>query len=182
MGGSTLLTAREAAEYLHVSIFTLGKMEKEGLLSPFRTPGGHRRYSLRMLNDYLERSRLRGSCTAGRDKRVLLVDEPGRIDSLIQALGGGYRIASASDPFQIGLRLAEFAPSLVIINIATPHIEGPELCQQVKREKSDLKVLALGPGGEPPPGADAYLSNLEGLRERVEDLLGERSSGEPSNV
>jgi MerR family transcriptional regulator/heat shock protein HspR len=53
----TILTAREAAEYLRVSPYTLRKMETEGNLIPFRTPGGHRRYSLRMLNKYLEESR-----------------------------------------------------------------------------------------------------------------------------
>jgi MerR family transcriptional regulator/heat shock protein HspR len=53
----TILTAREAAEYLRVSPYTLRKMETEGSLIPFRTPGGHRRYSLRMLNKYLEESR-----------------------------------------------------------------------------------------------------------------------------
>lgn len=52
-----ILTAKEAAEYLRVSLYTLRKMELEGWLSPFRTPGGHRRYSLRMLDEYLERSR-----------------------------------------------------------------------------------------------------------------------------
>jgi excisionase family DNA binding protein len=52
-----ILTAREAAEYLRVSSYTLRKMETEGSLIPFRTPGGHRRYSLRMLNKYLEESR-----------------------------------------------------------------------------------------------------------------------------
>ena len=52
-----LLTAREAGEYLHISLLTLAKVEREGLLIPFRTPGGHRRYSLQMLNEYLERSR-----------------------------------------------------------------------------------------------------------------------------
>jgi len=57
----TLLTAKEAAEYLRVSLFTLGKIEKQGGLVPFRTPGGHRRYSLTMLNEYLERSRQRSS-------------------------------------------------------------------------------------------------------------------------
>jgi excisionase family DNA binding protein len=54
----TLLTAREAAEYLRVSLYTLNKIEKQGGLVPFRTPGGHRRYSLEMLNQYLETSRL----------------------------------------------------------------------------------------------------------------------------
>jgi len=53
----TILTAGEAAEYLRVSLYTLRKMETEGSLIPFRTPGGHRRYSLKMLNEYLEKSR-----------------------------------------------------------------------------------------------------------------------------
>jgi excisionase family DNA binding protein len=53
----TLLNAREAAQYLRVSLFTLSRIEREGGLVPFRTPGGHRRYSMRMLHDYLENSR-----------------------------------------------------------------------------------------------------------------------------
>ncbi len=53
----TILTAKEAAEYLRVSLYTLRIMENEGSLNPFRTPGGHRRYSLRMLDEYLEKSR-----------------------------------------------------------------------------------------------------------------------------
>jgi len=59
----SLLRAREAAEYLNVSLATLGRMEKEGELTPFRTPGGHRRYSLAMLDEYLEGSRRRPSAT-----------------------------------------------------------------------------------------------------------------------
>jgi excisionase family DNA binding protein len=52
-----LLTAREAARYLHISLFTLNKIEKQGRIVPFRTPGGHRRYNLAMLNEYLQASR-----------------------------------------------------------------------------------------------------------------------------
>ncbi|MEO0250421.1 MAG: helix-turn-helix domain-containing protein [candidate division WOR-3 bacterium] len=54
----TILTAKEAAEYLRVSLYTLRRMENEGSLIPFRTPGGPRRYSLQMLTEYLEQSRL----------------------------------------------------------------------------------------------------------------------------
>jgi len=54
-----LLTAKEAARYLRVSLFTLSKIEREGGLVPYRTPGGHRRYSLSMLNRYLNNSRQR---------------------------------------------------------------------------------------------------------------------------
>jgi excisionase family DNA binding protein len=52
-----LLRAKEAAEYLGVSLVTLRRMERQGALSPYRTPGGHRRYSVEMLEEYLESSR-----------------------------------------------------------------------------------------------------------------------------
>jgi len=54
-----LLTAREAAAFLHVSLNTLWRMERRNLISPYRTPGGHRRYSVDMLRMYLERTRVR---------------------------------------------------------------------------------------------------------------------------
>jgi excisionase family DNA binding protein len=67
-----LLTAKEAAQYLRVSVFTLGRMDKQGLLVPFRTPGGHRRYSLEMLDEYLERSRV---ALVRNEKRVPAADD-----------------------------------------------------------------------------------------------------------
>jgi len=58
-----LLSAKEAARYLGISLATLARMEKRGDLSPYRTPGGHRRYSMEMLAEYLENSR---NCTSPR--------------------------------------------------------------------------------------------------------------------
>ena len=58
MEEKTVLTAKESAEYLRISTFTLRKIEQMGLIVPYRTPGGHRRYSLEMLNEYLEKSRV----------------------------------------------------------------------------------------------------------------------------
>lgn len=52
-----MLNSREAAEYLGISVNTLYRIEKQGDLYPFRTPGGHRRYDLKMLDDYLESTR-----------------------------------------------------------------------------------------------------------------------------
>jgi len=56
-GRDRLLNARDAVEYLGVSLSTLNRIEKQGLLVPFRTPGGHRRYGLQMLDEYLEGTR-----------------------------------------------------------------------------------------------------------------------------
>jgi excisionase family DNA binding protein len=54
---SGLITAKEAVDYLGISLSTLHKIEKQGLLVPFRTPGGHRRYDKSMLDEYLEASK-----------------------------------------------------------------------------------------------------------------------------
>ena len=58
MNDKRLLTAKEAASYLRISLFTLRKIEQQGLIVPYRTPGGHRRYSQEMLNEYREKSRI----------------------------------------------------------------------------------------------------------------------------
>ncbi len=60
-----LLNARDAIDYLGISLSTLNRIEKEGLLVPFRTPGGHRRYALRMLDEYLESTRQRPKRSRG---------------------------------------------------------------------------------------------------------------------
>ena len=52
-----LLAAKEASKYLGISLSTLRKIERAGLLVPFRTPGGHRRYDRKMLDEYLQKSR-----------------------------------------------------------------------------------------------------------------------------
>lgn len=52
-----LFGARKAEEILRISAETLRRAEKEGKLVPFRTVGGHRRYNLSMLREYLENSR-----------------------------------------------------------------------------------------------------------------------------
>jgi excisionase family DNA binding protein len=69
-----ILTAKEAAEYLRVSLASLHRMEKQGLLVPFRTVGGHRRYSLAMLNQYLENSRRPSSGSPSSRGRSLHAD------------------------------------------------------------------------------------------------------------
>ena len=63
-----ILAAKEAAEYLGVSLATLRKIESRGELVPSRTPGGHRRYSVAMLDEYFERSRRDGNGVQSPDQ------------------------------------------------------------------------------------------------------------------
>ena len=172
-----LLTAKEAIEYLHVSLFTLGRIERERLLVPFRTPGGHRRYSLEMLNEYLERTRSR---PGDGEKRILVVDDG---EEVVDRLAGTFpscRFSRAEDELSVGMKLAEFKPDLVLVNTGIPGLDGLDLCGRLDGREKQLKVVPFRPPRQTGEGADAEdfdLSSLGVLEHKIARFLEERSSG-----
>jgi site-specific DNA-methyltransferase (adenine-specific) len=51
-----IFTTKEAARHLGVSESTIYRMEKQGLISATRTPGGQRRFTKESIEDYLKKS------------------------------------------------------------------------------------------------------------------------------
>lgn len=52
-----LLATKQASEFLGVSVSTLYRMEKNGVLNPSKTPGGHRRFNTLELEKYMSESK-----------------------------------------------------------------------------------------------------------------------------
>jgi excisionase family DNA binding protein len=159
----SLLKARDAARYLNVSLATLDRIEKERKLTPFRTPGGHRRYSLAMLNEYLERSRQRfrsaspsikhaKSVQGGKPQngtvRILVVDsEPDTVELIIRALRADsdvYEFASASNGYEVGVQVMAFKPDLIVLSIAGPETDGFEVCEKIKGDPETAYIRIVG--------------------------------------
>jgi excisionase family DNA binding protein len=168
-GKMSLLRAREAAEYLNISLATLYRIEKDGGLMPFRTSGGHRRYSLAMLNEYLERSRqpslssgplIQQAETAQENKRphnplriLVADDEPDTVGLIIRALredSDVYEFASASTHYEIGVQVMTFKPDLIVLGMTGAETAGVELCKEIKSdpETGHIKVVGLVESGE----------------------------------
>jgi excisionase family DNA binding protein len=162
-GEMALLRAREAAEYLNVSLATLYRIEKEGNLTPFRTSGGHRRYSLAMLNEYLERSRqrflsersstkgaqnVRGGNPHRRKVRILVVDcEPDIMDLILRALhedNNIYEFASASSSYEVGVQVVVFKPDLIFLGMTRLGSGGCDICKKIKSEPETAHIKVVG--------------------------------------
>ena len=172
-----LLTAKEAAQYLRVSVFTLGRMDKQGLLVPFRTPGGHRRYSLEMLDEYLERSRV---ALDRNGRRVLVVDDGEEILHALAQSFASHRFHGASDDLQVGMRLAEFRPHLAVVNTRMKGLDGWQLCQRLSTEQPNLAILPFEIGVTASGAGDASdceRSDLNALEERIGQLLANAPPG-----
>jgi len=148
---------------LNVSLATLYRTEKEGKLTPFRTTGGHRRYSLAMLNEYLERSRQRsllanpsikhatnvqGDRLPDSAVRILVVDdEPDTVELIVKALhedSAVYEFASASTGYEIGVQVVAFKPDLVVLGMAGFEADGVEICKKIKSDPDTEHIKVVG--------------------------------------
>ena len=81
------------------------------------------------------------------NNRILTVDDDPQIRDLLTTIlaKNGYQTESATDGFDAGFKIREFKPSLIILDLIMPGIDGFEVCKHVKKnpETSHIKILAI---------------------------------------
>ncbi|GAC1417566.1 MAG: response regulator transcription factor [Actinomycetota bacterium] len=107
--------------------------------------------------------------------RVLVVeDEPVVRDVVVRYLRSeGYETAEAADGRQAQRSFTEMTPSLVLLDVMVPHIDGFELCRWI-RERSSVPIIMLTAKGEETDrivglelGADDYVTKPFSPRELI---------------
>src|SRR5215211_6806351 len=125
------LTLGQAAKYLGVAQSTIRKWSDQGRVPAFYTPGGHRRYRRRDLDNFLERSGPGGS---SRGPLVLIVDDDDRLREYIRVNleMEGYAVREAGSADE-GLNvLEESTPDLVLLDVMMPQVDGWEMLRRVQ--------------------------------------------------
>ena len=149
--GRQWLTPNEAAALLMVSPVTVRAWAARGELPAETTAGGHRRF----LRGELERfARLRGlrllepkpaPATAGL--RVLVVDDDSVFADFLAELlrQHGAEVAIALDGFAAGRAVERWQPSVVLLDLKMPGLDGFDVCRALKASPNtrDIRVLAL---------------------------------------
>ncbi len=145
----TYLTPNQVAELMMVSPATVRLWAQNGELNALTTPGGHRRF----LHNEVERfARQRGLTLnpAGDDgMRILIVDDDEQLSRyLVELLEGQPEkiITQAADNgFVAGLKVREFQPHVILLDLMMPGLNGFEVCRLVKsspRTKA-IRVIAM---------------------------------------
>lgn len=92
-------------------------------------------------------------------KLVLAVDDSATVRRLISVSleRKGYRVVTAEDGMQALVKLAEHMPSLVLLDITMPKMDGYEVCKVIKRNQTlkHVPVLMLS-------GKDGIFDKLKG--------------------
>ena len=122
--------------------------------------------------------------------RVLVVDDESDVTALLQYRleQEGYRVATLNDPLGFVVKVREFEPDLMLLDIMMPELSGIQLCRIVRADPmmKDIPVIFLSARGEVEDrikgleaGAEDYLSkpfNTNELLLRVSKMLSRSGS------
>jgi excisionase family DNA binding protein len=180
-------TTGEAADFCSVTINAVKKWIASGKLKAFRTPGGHYRINrddfLVFLDKYKLDVRMR---LFPERRRVLIVDDEPKVVEFIRgaldSTDGDYEVETACDGYEALIKVGDFKPELLILDIMMPNIDGFEVCRRIKSDESlkEIAILAVTSYGEENMerilkcGADCCLRkplNLKELRKKILGLL-----------
>jgi excisionase family DNA binding protein len=131
----------------------------KGKLEAYRTPGGHRRVLERNLREFMDRHGIpMGSAEdPRRSRRVLIVDDDPLVvemlEHFIAAKDPSYATESTSLGFQAGIRVCQWMPDLVFLDLLLPEIDGYEICRSLKGDPTTASIRVVVITGQ--SGAEA---------------------------
>jgi excisionase family DNA binding protein len=144
-----VLTTFQAADYCQVSPFTIRNWIESGLLSAYKTPGGHRRVLKQDLDEFLKKHGMPGADEiTSSAKKVLIVDDDKAVtefvSKVISQLDGEVEVAVALDGFEAGSLVSSFFPTVVVLDLRMPGLDGFQVCEKIKQEPSTAKITVIG--------------------------------------
>ncbi|MBI5971165.1 MAG: response regulator [Deltaproteobacteria bacterium] len=181
-------TTGEIARMCSVTINAVKKWIAAEKLSAFRTPGGHFRIKASDFTEFLGKYKLdvKEALFPVR-KRVLIIDDEkdvrAYIKGALETMDAKFMIETAADGYEALIKVGDFKPELLVLDIRMPRFDGFEVCRRIKGEAAtkDIKILAVTAYGKEDMdkiiacGADYCLPKpimLKEFQRNVQRLLG----------
>jgi len=178
-------TTFEAARICHVTHHSIKNWIKQGLIKASRTPGGHYRILEEDLNEFREKYDMFPE-QKGREKPVVMVvdDEQDALDLIERVLSDeNVEIVKVNNATEVGLKVAQLAPDLILLDFLMPEVNGFEVCKALRanEQTKDIPIMAVTCLTKEEDierifnvGADEYLAKpfkVDDLLEKVRELL-----------
>lgn len=143
-------TTGEIAGFCHVTINAVKKWIASGKLTAFRTPGGHYRVTREDFIAFLDRYKLdiKEEVFPNRKKILIIDDESSVVEYVkgaLESMARGYLIETAEDGYEALIKVGDFKPELLVLDIRMPNINGFEVCRRIKGDETtkQIKILAV---------------------------------------
>ena len=147
MTTKTVFTTGEAAKVCKVSQQTIIRCFDNGTLKGFRVPGSRfRRIPRDLLFQFMQENGIPPDALESGKRKVLIVDDDEELVELLVDVferDKRFDIRTANNGFDAGMTVKEFRPDLVVLDVMLPDINGKEVCQKIRSDKSLEKVRVI---------------------------------------
>lgn len=143
------LTPTEVADRLLVAPVTVRLWANRGLLPSETTPGGHRRFRVRDVEEFIARRRQLQEKSASAPRSVLLIDDDTQYTRYLQTLlatrAPQAQVDTAPDGFTAGIKCEALRPDIVTLDLQMPDMNGLEVCRLLRDMfgKDKLRIVVL---------------------------------------
>ena len=149
MATKTVFTTGEAAKICKVSQQTIIRCFDSGQLKGFRVPGSRfRRIPRDLLFTFMRDNGIPTDALESGKRKVLIVDDDEELVELISdvlARDGRFEIRTVNNGFDAGMMVKEYRPDLIVLDVMLPDINGKEVCQRVRSDRTmnDVKIICI---------------------------------------
>ena len=178
------LTPGEVADLLMVSSAAVRRWAAEGDLKALTTPGGHRRFLPEDVEAFASKRNMTAQGVASNALKVMIVDDDKQFSGyLIKMLGrypGKVLPELAENGFEAGIKVHNFNPDVILLDLMMPGIDGFQVCESLKGDSATKNIRVIAMTGFPSAentqkilqmGAEACLAKPINRSELL-DLLG----------
>lgn len=134
----TYLTPNQVAEMLMVSPITVRQWSQKGELESLQTPGGHRRYLYSHVQKFAIEKNIALHLQSRNKLRILIVDDDDQMrEFMVEMIKAHYpdvEVETAEDGFDAGLKVKNFQPTVVLLDLMMPGINGFDVCSKLKSD------------------------------------------------
>jgi excisionase family DNA binding protein len=145
----TVFTTGEAAKICKVSQQTIIRCFDSGQLKGFRVPGSRfRRIPREHLYMFMRDNGIPTDALESGKRKILIVDDDGELVELIADVlerDGRFEVRSVNNGFDAGMMVKEYRPDLIVLDVMLPDINGKEVCQRVRSDKTmdEVKIICI---------------------------------------
>lgn len=145
----TVFTTGEAAKICKVSQQTIIRCFDSGALKGFRVPGSRfRRIPRDQLFLFMRDNGIPTDALESGKRKVLIVDDDEELVELIVDVlekDGRFEIRSVNNGFDAGMMVKEYRPDLIVLDVMLPDINGKEVCQRVRGDKTmdEVRIICI---------------------------------------
>ena len=149
MQKKSYLTPKEVAELLMVSTSAIRLWAENGELKAMTTAGGHRRFKLEDIKQFAYRKNIQLNIVDANKSKILIVDDEQQFAEFLQAAllihNDELDITISLDGFDAGVKIKEFKPTLVFLDIKMKGMDGFQVCENIKQDPllQHIRVIAI---------------------------------------